>query len=161
MVREWKVGSPADIPFDRPVSRRDDYHPGRSLKLESAYPILQGFKDSVAFGARVNFSDPVQLYREDLSASFSPSPDLPGSQEVHLEAALSRPGLDGDRPLQPGRLLRPVRADAEGPQGLRLRPRPQPHVRLRPARQVDLTVDATYWGGLDTLPDYQNVAAPV
>jgi hypothetical protein len=161
VVREWKVGSPADIPFDSLVSRRDDYHPGRSLKLESAYPILQGFKDSVAFGARVNFSDPVQLYRAHLSASFSPSPDLPGSQEVHLEAALSRPGWTATALYNPADFYDLFGPTLRGRKGYAFGLAHNRMFVYDPPRQVDLTVDATYWGGLDTLPDYQNVAAPV
>ena len=109
----------------------------------------------------MNFSDPVQLYRAHLSASYSPSPDLPGSQEVHLEAALSRPGWTASALYNPadfydlfGPTLRSRKGYAFG----------LAHNRMfvyDPPRQVDLTVDATYWGGLDTLPDYQNVAAPV
>jgi hypothetical protein len=161
VVREWKVGSPADVPLDSLVVRKDDYHPARSLMLESAYPIVQGFKDSVAFGARVNFSDPVQLYRAHLSASFSPSPDLPGSQELHLEAALSRPGWTATALYNPADFYDLFGPTLRGRKGYAFGLAHNRMFVYDPPRQVDLTVDATYWGGLDTLPNYQNVAAPV
>ena len=161
VVHEWKVGSPADIPSDSLVSRRDDYHPGRSLKLESAYPIVEGYKDSVAFGARVTSPTPSSSTARTSRPPISPSPDLPGSQEAHLEAALSRPGWTASALYNPADfydLFGPTLTSRKGYAfGLA-------HNRMfvyDPPRQVDLTVDVTYCGGLDTLPNYQNVAAPV
>ena len=48
------------------------YHLAGGLRRESFYPVVQGYKDVAAIGVRANFSDPLQLNRLHLVASYSP-----------------------------------------------------------------------------------------
>ena len=132
------------------------------LMLESVYPIVQGYKDSV--GCR----RPGELLRS--------RPALPRAP-LGLVLALARP------PRQPGgstsrpRSQRPDWTatalynpadfyDLFGPtktsrKGYAFGLAHNRTFVYDPPRQYDLLVDATYWGDLETLPDYQNVTVPV
>ena len=66
IVKEWTVGSPADIAFDG--GRTRDYHLAGGLALESLYPVLQGYKNTAAAGYRFNCADPPPLNRAALPA---------------------------------------------------------------------------------------------
>ncbi len=46
-----------------------DYGGFNDLRLQSAYPIAEGYKNVVGLGARANFVDPLQLHNLDLTVS--------------------------------------------------------------------------------------------
>ena len=160
-VKEWNVGSPAKIPFESLVQRQAPYHSGRSLKKESFYPIVAGYKDSVAVGDAVQLlrSHPAQPrpLRDLLLARGGPRERraVPCRGGVPLRAwtaqALYNPADFYD-------LFGPTKTSRKGYSvGLG-------HERIlvydRP-RQLDLETEVRYWGGLERLPDYQNIEAPV
>lgn len=60
------------------------YHSWGDIKLNSAYPILEGYKDSVSVGVRLEFRNPLRFNGFDLSASFTPDPNLPAKERAHL-----------------------------------------------------------------------------
>ena len=62
----------------------------RRLGLESIYPVVQGYKDVVAYGAHARFSDPVSLNGVGVTASFSPASSLPLSERGHLRVDYRR-----------------------------------------------------------------------
>src|SRR5262249_16999712 len=90
VVKDWKVGSPARIPFDSLVVERGPYPSWREIETESFYPILQGYKDSAAAGMRFNFSDPFQMNRFTLWVSYSPDKALPTDERLHLQLEYKR-----------------------------------------------------------------------
>ena len=59
-------------PFDDTQTRGRRYRLAGGLGLESLYPVVQGYKNTGAAGDRFNFSDPLQLNRGDLTATYSP-----------------------------------------------------------------------------------------
>ena len=61
-----------------------------SLRRESFYPIVQGYKDTAAVGVRYNISDRIRLNRASVTASFSPVTDLPVSERFHVQGDYER-----------------------------------------------------------------------
>ena len=90
ILEEWMVGSPADVPLESLVTETGPYQPLRRLGLESAYPIVEGYKEFEAVGLRLNFSDPVSLNRADLSISYTPDERLPSDERLHLRLGYQR-----------------------------------------------------------------------
>ncbi len=78
VVHSWNVGSPMVIPYDTLDKRQQPYRLFGGLRLESFYPIVQGYKESAAAGMRLNLSDRIRLNRASIAASFAPITDLPG-----------------------------------------------------------------------------------
>ncbi len=89
-VKDWVLGSPMDIDIDSITISSGDYHPFRRLKVISAYPIVQGYKDEIAVGARVDLMDPVGINSLDCSFSYSPTNDLPSDERSHLHLRYRR-----------------------------------------------------------------------
>jgi hypothetical protein len=66
--------------------------PYRSLshfKLDNAYPVVEGYRDTagtyaVAGGLRLNFSDRIGTTALDVTASWSPGQDLASDEQVHV-----------------------------------------------------------------------------
>ena len=160
IVKDWKVGSPASIPFDDLVVARGHYPSFKSIRSESFYPILEGYRDSLAAGMRFNFSDPLQLNRFVLNASYSPDSSLPGNERLHLHFQYRRYNWKVDAKLNGADfydLFGPTKASRKG---YSLRAAWDRTLFQDRPRKLTMTVDGAYYGGLDTLPDYQDVASP-
>ncbi|MGD8906032.1 MAG: hypothetical protein PVG58_03980, partial [Gammaproteobacteria bacterium] len=49
-LAEWHAGSPAEVPLDELITGEGTYVPRENISLESVYPVVQGYKDSVGPG---------------------------------------------------------------------------------------------------------------
>ncbi len=86
VVEKWALPPPSSVNLDSLNVTEERYRPFSSMKLAGAYPILQGYKSSVAVGYRVNFLDPMGLNALVLKLSVSPKPNLPDKEKLHLSA---------------------------------------------------------------------------
>jgi hypothetical protein len=157
IVREWVVGSPAGVDLESMITRRGKYKPMHELALGDSYPILEGYRDSIALGWHVRFEDPAQFHRLDMSASYSPDPDLPSEERPHVNLRYQTPvwrweywhnGADFYDLFGPTKRSR--KGDAfigEYDKAL----------IYDDPRRLDLKIAAGYFSGLDTLPVNQNV----
>jgi hypothetical protein len=84
ILETWKAGRPSDINMDEITTGEGYYVPVKNLGLESMYPILEGYKDTVALGLNINFSDPMFLDALSFSASYSLDSQLPVDERTHL-----------------------------------------------------------------------------
>jgi hypothetical protein len=157
VVREWKVGSPADIPIDSLITREGGYSTLAGVRLESIYPVVQGYKDSASVGVRVNFSDPLLLNRAYLTASYSPDSSLPASERYHVQAeyrrhdwtlGFQRNGADFYDLVGPTKTSLKGWATGIGYDKLLVYDAP---------RRLDLKADVTYYADLDRVPEYQGI----
>jgi hypothetical protein len=84
-VRAWHVArpSPANINIDSLTIYAGDYGGPSEISLISAYPVVEGFKDFPAYGARFNFADPVFSHSIDVTASYTPNRVLPANERIH------------------------------------------------------------------------------
>jgi hypothetical protein len=83
-LRDWQAGSPADIPLDELVTDEGEYTPVSNFGLESMYPIILGYKDSVSLGLRANFSDPIQLDSLSIAASYNVDGGVPSDERLNV-----------------------------------------------------------------------------
>ena len=162
VVQSWIVGSPADIPWETMPKKDGVYRLAGGLKSESFYPIVQGYKDSPAVGMRWNLSDPLQLNRLSVSASYSPDTGLPGDERVAPAGAVPALRLARRRAAGTTRTSticsgrpRPAARDTASSVGRKWT------LIYDDPRRLELDVDGAYSGNLDRLPDYQNVPVDV
>jgi hypothetical protein len=158
ILKTWNVGSPSALSFE-PTKAEEPYRSLASLRLESAYPVVQGYKDFPAPGWAFTFSDPANLNRATLAASYTPDRDLPSSERLHLGFQFQRYDWTGRFKWNGADfydLFGPTRTSRKGYAiGLT-------HKRSLiwdEPREMSLAVDADVFGKLDTLPGFQNVAS--
>lgn len=158
VVKDWNVGSPSSQVFE-PVGPERPYSPLKNLRLESAYPVIQGYRNFVAPGFAARFSDPVLFLRAKLSASYTPDKDLQSSERLHLGLEVSRydwtgrfkwNGADFYDLVGPTKTSRKGYATGLGYKRFLVWDKP---------REMTLTVDGDLYGKLDTLPGFQNVTS--
>ena len=159
-LKKWNVGSPANVPLDSMTIDKDKYGLWGNIRPESFYPVVRGYKDSVAYGYRVNFSDPLSLNRFNLTTSYSPDHGLPSDERMHAQleyqrydwrASAAYNAADFYDLFGPTKTSRRGYVFGLGYDKLLLYDQP---------RKLTLSLDGKFYGNLDRLPDYQNVVAP-
>jgi len=159
-VREWSLDPPKND-FTDSSSKEGVYFPLKRVKLNSAYPDITGFKNTIAVGYRFNFSDPVGITNLNLFLGTSPWSNYDKDQKIHaqLEWRFWSWTLSAD-------YNKTNFYDLFGPTK---RSRAGYHVGLDYMRTYSLRKPLTYslvlsastYGNLEVLPQYQNIASPI
>ena len=161
VLKTWEVTGPSSIALETIPQTTRPYHLSGGLTRESLYPIVQGYKDTVAIGARIDLSDPLRLNNADVSLSYSPETHLPARERVHVAASYERYDWHAHATWNAADfydLFGPTKRSRKGysvgvGRGVTL-------IYDEP-RRLDLEVNGRFAGNLDQLPQYQNVAVRV
>lgn len=157
-LREWKLPSPATVNVDTLLKRTGRYEPHKELELTSIYPIVQGYKDTAAVGVRAEFHDRLHAAGLALTGSYSPDTSLPMSERFHagFEARMWNLKLSGYyNNADFYDLFGPTKNSRKG-YALRLE---NAHMLLYDTpRTLEASWSIAGYGGMDRLPDAQNVA---
>jgi hypothetical protein len=159
VVKEWHAGSPASIDPRETAEERPGYSSLGNVRLQSFYPIVEGYKDSGAAGIRFNFADGLNLSGLDLTLSYSPDDDLASSERLHAALNFHHWNWEVSARYNGGDfydLFGPTKRSREGYSlGLTYNKTlvyDEPRAwRLKPA--------ISFHGDLETLPYYQNILA--
>ena len=139
------------LPAGRRPAARIDLPGGAGLQV-----------DTQAVGVRANFSDPLQLNRLNLSASYSPVIRSPSDERLHLRADYQRYDWRARATLQRRRFLRSVRPDQDRPQGLHRSASATTGRWSSTNRAGSISIPTPCLPAIiDRLPQYQNVAVDV
>jgi hypothetical protein len=160
IVKSWKVGSPARVPFEEMVTARGPYTPAGSFASESFYPIVQGYKTFQAVGMRFNFSDPVQIDRLELTASYTPDHALAANERLHAALRFRRYDWKVDARWNGADFYDLFGPTKTSRRGYSLKVGWERALVYDHPRKLTLSADVAYYGNLDVLPFYQNVASP-
>jgi hypothetical protein len=87
VVKEWEVPPPSTVDTANEVVDFKPYRPTHNLVVESGYPVLQGYKNAVGLGYKLNLSDTLGFARMSFNGAYTPASGLPRGERVHLEAA--------------------------------------------------------------------------
>lgn len=158
VLNDWKVPPPSRVDLDSLVTFRGPYKAFSSVGLDSIYPVLQGYKDSAAVGVRLNFSDPLQLHKANVTASYTPDTGLPSDERFHLDAGYERYDWSARVRWNAGDFYDLFGPTKTSMKGYSFRVGYQKALLYDLPRELRIQANATYYGGLDRLPDFQNVA---
>jgi hypothetical protein len=159
IVTTWQVPPPSAA--EPAVTGRGPYIPLRNLGLRGAYPVLQGYKDSVGIGYHLDFEDPLRFTAIGITGAYSVDGKVPAREKGHAQidyrylgwhAALSWNRSDFYDLFGPTKRSRKGYAARLGYD--------YPVIYDLP-RRLDIRSEIAVYEGLDTLPNFQNVAAPV
>lgn len=159
VVQSWTIPSPLTIEIDTLTDFAGVYDGFNNIRINSAYPIIDGFKDFTAFGMRLNLLDPLLMHDMNLSATYTPHKILPSNERFHISLNYGYWGWKFSASYNRSDfydLFGPTKTSRKGYSiGLIYNDR-----LLDDNPQIfEYTFGATSWGGLERLPDYQNVSA--
>lgn len=158
VVKTWQVGSPASVDLEALTTAEGKFRPIREIELQSAYPIIEGYKDSVALGWNFHFADQMEFNGLNVAVSYSPDDDLPGEERLHLSLdyrALFWRARYWHNGANFYDLFGPTKVSRKG--DAFLIDYNKALIYDRP-RQLDFAANVSHFSGLDTLPGAQNVA---
>ncbi len=156
VLETWRVPPPSRIRLDSLQTFAGRYRPLPQVRMTTAYPVVEGYKQQTAVGVRMNFSDPVSIYGGSATVSYTPGSR--GTERIHL-------ALDGQHASLSARyryngasfydLVGPTKSSRKGyDAGVTW----QRMLREDAPRSLHVSVGLDGYGGLDRLPDAQNVS---
>jgi Tol biopolymer transport system component len=158
VLKSWKAPPPSSVDLDSVTVRSGPYRALRSIGIASVYPIVEGYKDHAAAGFETDVSDPLQLHRLSLSASYSLDEAVTTDERWHVKLQYKRWDVHTTLRWNPASfydLVGPVKSSRKG-YGASL---DWERSLLRDApKHLDLSTGLDGWGGLERLPDNQNVS---
>jgi hypothetical protein len=163
-IEAWTAPPPSVVDIKTLTVRQGRYSLIRHLGLRSIIPVLEGYKESIAYGLRFSLADPVGLNTLDLTASYSPDEALAARERLHLRAALSLSEWtftathnNADFYDLFGNAAANTKTSFKG-QSLELLYK-KSLIFDEPSRSSDYSLQLADYFNLERLPDYQNVLA--
>ncbi len=159
VVKSWRVGSPAAVNIDSLTVSEGKYNSLEHVRLASGYPIVEGYKNILAFGMRFNFMDPIGFNDLNISGLYSTNRSIPEDERVHL--ALNYRYVQWRVSASYNRsdfydLFGPTKTSRKG---YALSVQYNDFFLNRPPRIFEYTLSLAGYGGLERLPDFQNINA--
>ena len=165
VLKTWLVGSTATAadgtPAPPPTEARGVYRLGGGLRRESFYPIVQGYKETAAVGARLNLSDRLQLNRASLSVTYSPWGTLRSSERLHVRADYERYDWKARASWNNADFYDLFGPTKVGRKGYDVTVGHTNTLLYDQPKLLTLSLEGTAAGNLDRLPAFQNVAVDV
>ena len=157
VLKTWVVPPPSTVQLDPVQARPRPYRALANVRLTTVYPVVEAYRDRVAMGWQFNLSDPLLFHEFGLDATWTPQPDVPERERLHMTARYKRYDLSLAFKWNPASfydLVGPTKSSRKGYGTLLSWHRTL--VRDSP-RSLEWSVDASHWAGLNRLPDNQNV----
>jgi hypothetical protein len=160
VLKTWQVPPASTVDYEKQVIRKGPYLPWQHLRVDNAFPVLQGYKNSIGVGYHVNVADPIQLLDLGFTAAYTPTGDLPGNERAHVDVTAQYLGWRGSLAWNrsdfydlfgPTKRSRKGFAAKLGYDDLRIYEDP---------RKFVVSYDVEYYDKIDTLPNAQNVQTP-
>ena len=161
VLKSWAAGSPANVPIESMFQPKQRYNALKRLRLESVYPVLEGYKNTIAYGAHARFSDPVGLNLATVTASFSPSGEVRSSERPHLRVDYQRYDWTGSAALNSADFYDLFGPTKTSRRGYQVSLGHTNTLIFDEPRRLTLKMDGRFAGNLDQLPEYQNVPVNV
>lgn len=164
-VQSWMPPPVSGINLDSLTTSTGTYRSVRHFKLDNAYPVVEGYEDAagntaVAGGVRLNFSDRIGTTALDLTSSWSPDRDLSSYERVHLRAVFRHWNWRVSAALNRADFYDLFGPTKTSRRGYSLALQHKGNLIFDPPRSLEYTLQVAGYGGLQTVPEYQNVTAP-
>jgi hypothetical protein len=158
VVTTWQVPAPSTVDDEKLITAKErPYVPLHRLELSNAFPVLQGYKNTVGAGYHANFEDPLHFAILGIPAAYTPEEKLRSDERGHVDITgrygfwhgeLSWNRSDFYDLFGPTERSRKGYAAKLGYDWLLIYDTP---------RRLDLLFDVAYYDKIDTLPNAQNI----
>jgi hypothetical protein len=160
VVGTWRAPSPATIDLDAITTYKGKYKLWSNTKLKSAYPVAEGYKSTTALGYYFDFSNDIGYNSLKFTTSYSLfDTSLAESERLHFSAIYRYWRWEISLKYNPADfydLFGPTRTSRRG---YFLGAKYKNNLIWDEPRTMDYIISSGYWGGLEKMPDYQNISA--
>ena len=159
VVTTWQVPPASTVDEEKLITHRGPYAPLRELGVKNAYPVLQGYKNSVGIGYHVNIEDPIPFARIGVTAAWTPDKDLLSSERAHAEFTYRYLGWRADLSWNRSDFYDLFGPTIRSRKGLAVKGGYDDLLIYDEPRRLELKYDLAFYDRIDALPNYQNVGA--
>jgi len=160
-VASWANGSPSRVDLAARTVSTGEYSSISQIGVQSWYPMVEGYKDTWAAGMRLNLSDPIGLDRMDFTLSFSPDDVLLSEGErTHFEANWRHRSLTIGFAYNDADFYDLFGPTKRSRKGNTWKVEWDKSLIFDKPRTMDLELSLKVHDNLDTLPYFQDIAAP-
>lgn len=158
LLQSWTLPSPLSINLDSFYVGSGTYHGLAHLNVASVYPVVEGYKDFAGYGMRFGISDRGYGHNLDLTASYTPNRMLPADERFHAvfnyntlpwKFGASYNGADFYDLFGPTKSSR---------KGYSFSVQYHNYLMFDSPKKLELTSVLSAYGGLERLPDFQNIS---
>ncbi|MDQ6923413.1 MAG: hypothetical protein M3Z74_04510 [Pseudomonadota bacterium] len=157
IVKTWQVPPPSTADYEKQVIREGPYLPARHLGVDNAYPVLQGYKNSIGIGYHTNIADPIAFLNLGMTAAYTPTGNLPGGERGHVELSAQYLGWHGSLSWNRSNFYDLFGPTKRSRKGYAAKFGYDDLLIYEDPRKLTLSYDLEYYDKLDTLPNAQNV----
>lgn len=156
-LKGWLAGSPGAVNIDSLTTHSGRYYGLSNVGLVSAYPIVEGYRDYAAVGMHFRFADPISLYNSELSFSYSPEVHLSRDERIHASWSSDHANWKIDLTYNAADFYDLFGPTKTSRKGYSLGIKYQKTLLADGPKQLNCNFGVTGYGGLQKLPEYQNV----
>jgi hypothetical protein len=159
VVKTWQVPPPSTVDPATVIVSQGPYVPLANVAFQSAYPVLQGYKEYGGVGYHFRFDDPLSLVAIGVTAAYTPSQSLSKDDRAHFEATYRYLGWHADLSWNRSDFYDLFGPTIRSRRGLAVKGGYDQMLIYDEPRKLELKTEAAFYNRLDALPDSQNVVA--
>lgn len=156
-VTEWSAPPPSAIDIDKITSSKGKYKKFKDIRLRSIYPVIEGYKDTRAYGFRVDLSDSIPLNSFNFTLSYSPDSSLSDKEKIHFNLNMSLSNWSFSASHNKADfydLFGPTKTSRKG-NSLELQYRKS--LIFDDPENMDIGIKLAAYSGLEKMPEFQNI----
>jgi len=157
VVTKWQVDLPRTVDDEKLVIRRGKYSAFQHIELQNAFPVLQGYKDSIGIGYHFNFADPTGFAALGVTAAYTPDSDLPGNERAHIEVKGRYLEWSGSLAWNRSDFYDLFGPTKRSRKGFAAKLDYEYFIIFDDPRKLEFVAHTAFYDGIDTLPYAQNV----
>ncbi len=160
-VEDWSLPPAGDITGFYESNQQEKYIPIKKMRFVNAYPDIAGFKNTVAVGYRLNWQDQMGLSRINLFLAASPWSKNKDNQKIHAMVDWNLWNWHFSASLNKTDFYDLFGPTKNSRAGYSL------GINYRRSKSINAPFKSYYsfglytYGGLEVLPQYQNVSTPI
>ncbi len=153
------LAPPSAVDPDALITARGPYVPLQRIAFQSAYPVLQGYKNYAGLGYHFYFDDLLSLAAFDITAAYTPSTNLPLDERAHLGIKYRYLGWHAGLSWNRSDFYDLFGPTLRSRRGLAATVGYDHSLIFDEPRRLDLKTEVAFYNRLDALPESQNIAA--
>ena len=157
LVTTWEVPHPKPGDAELGIIGRGAFDPLKSMTLQNAYPVVQGYKSLVGLGYRAAWGDPLGYAGASLMAAYTPGKSIAANERVHLLARGHYLNWRASLAWNPSDFYDLFGPTKRSRKGLAAKLGTTRSLIFDTPRTLDLGIDLAFYDKIATLPDAQNV----
>ena len=159
IVKTWTVPPPTSVDPEKLVTGQGIYAPLEEMKLQSAYPVLQGYKKYVGAGVHAHIDDPLTLAALGITVAYTPSRSLDRDERAHVAADFRYLGWHGGASWNRSDFYDIAGPTIRSRRGAALKGGYDEALIFDEPRRLDFRSEVAIYNNLDALPGFQNIRA--